>query len=243
MSTTQDYRISHAARGATYDDTLAVTPFDSYMAEWERQHLTRFIGELFPGRVGRYLDFACGTGRITSTVAPLCEVAVGVDISPSMLEVARRKLPSTQFHLGDLTTSDIDLGGPFDLVTSFRFFGNAQPELRESALAAIVRRMRAGAHLIINSHRNPRALYAVLGRLTGAADHGMDLHMGKLRELLARHGLRVVREQPIGAWMYRSRMLEVCQPDTAQAITNERRFAHPRWSTWAPDVVVVSQRS
>lgn len=243
MSTTQDYRISHAARGATYDDTIAVTPFDSYMAEWERQHLVRLVGELYPGRVRRYLDFACGTGRITSTVAPLCDVAVGVDISPSMLEVARRKLPSTEFRLGDLTTSDIDLGGSFDLVTSFRFFGNAQPELRESALAAIVRRMRAGAHLIINSHRNPRALYALLGRLTGTPDHGMDLHMGKVRNMLARHGLRVVREQPIGAWLYRARMLETCRADSPQALANERRFGHPRWSALAPDVVVVAQLS
>lgn len=243
MSTTEDYRISHAERGATYDDTLTTTPFDRYMAEWERQHLARIVRELFPQRVGRYLDFACGTGRITATVSPLCEKAVGVDVSPSMLEVARRKLPSVEFHQRDLTVGGGDSLGLFDLVTAFRFFGNAQPELRDAALGAICRHLRPGGHLIINSHRNPRALYSLLGRLTGAPPHGMDLHMGKLRDLLARHGLRILHEQPIAAWMYRSRMMESARPDSQQAVANERRFGHQRWSALAPDVVVVAQRS
>ena len=42
--------------------------------------------------------------------------------------------------------------GLFDLVTSFRFFGNAQDELRSSALAAINRHLRPQGYLIINNH-------------------------------------------------------------------------------------------
>lgn len=238
---TQDYRASHTERGATYDATLASTPFDAYMAQWEQQHLARIVRELFPCGPARYLDFACGTGRVTSTVAPLCKSSVAVDVSPTMIDVARGKLPSTEFHLCDLTANALDIG-VFDLVTAFRFFGNAQQELREGALRAISQRMKPGAYLVINSHRNPRALYAVFERLTGGAPHGMDLHLGKLTRLLARHGLVIRQRHPIGAWMYRSRMLSSFRADDPVAITNEQRFGHGLWASLAPDVVIVAQR-
>ncbi len=97
-----------------------------------------------------------------------------------MIEMARSKVPGVSFHVCDLTKDDVELGA-FDLVTSFRFLGNAQDELRESALAAIVKRMSPGSYLIADSHRNPRALHELLHRITGGADHCMDLHLGKLR--------------------------------------------------------------
>jgi ubiquinone/menaquinone biosynthesis C-methylase UbiE len=212
------------------------------MADWERRHLTRLVPELHPGRQARHLDFACGTGRVAATVAPLCNATVGVDVSATMIEVARRKLPQAEFHLCDLTSTNLDIG-TFDLVTAFRFFGNAQPELRDGALRAIVERLRPGGHLLINSHRNPRALYAVLDRLAGGAPSGMDLHLGRLRSLLSRHGLVVRRQIPIAAWMYRSRLLDGTRADDPAAARNEQRFSHPLWASVAPDAVIVAQRA
>lgn len=242
MTTTEDYRASHLHRGATYDETLTASPFDKYMADWEGRHLVRIVGELYPTGPQRYLDFACGTGRVTATVAPLCRSSVGVDISPSMLDSARSRLPQTEFHLCDLTSTDLELGS-FDLITAFRFFGNAQPELRDQVMHALVQRLQPGGHLIINNHRNPRAWHVMLGRLTGGSADGMDLHRGRLHELLKRHGLRVVREQPIGAWMYRASVLEAYRADDPAAVVNERRFSHRFWSAFAPDVVVVAERT
>ena len=240
MQSTDDYRLSHLERGGSYDALLAETPFDAYMAEWERRHLSQIVQQLFPGGVPRYLDFACGTGRATATVAPLCKQSVGVDISPSMLEVAKQKLPATSFHLCDLTQDPMDLGS-FDLVTSFRFFGNAQDDLRDKVMRALVQRLAPGGHLIINSHRNPRALYALFDRLTGGDSGQMDLHLPKLRALLQRHGLKIKRLQPIGAWMYRARLLGSYRADDPVALANERRFGHPVLSALAPDVIVVAQ--
>ncbi len=242
MQPTEDYRSSHLARGDQYDDLLAKVPFDAYMADLERKHLVDIVRELFPNGVYRYLDFACGTGRVTATVAPLCKTAVGVDISASMIEVAGVKVAGASFHLADLTQDDPDLG-TFDLVTSFRFFGNAQDELREGALRAIVKRMAPGGYLVINSHRNPRALYSLLDRLTGGNAGGMDLHLGKLRGLLARHGLQIRRLQPIGAWMYRAKLLNAYSAEDPVAQAKERQFSHPAFSAIAPDVVVVAQRA
>ena len=64
-----DYRDSHLAKGDTYDASIAAQPFDAYMAQHEEAWLRDVIPRLMP-RGGRYLDFACGTGRITAIVAP-----------------------------------------------------------------------------------------------------------------------------------------------------------------------------
>jgi hypothetical protein len=158
-----------------------------------------------------------------------------------MIEEARQKCPSTKFHLVDFTAEDPDLG-QFDLVTSFRFFGNAQDTLREGALKAITKRMAPKGHLIINSHRNPRALYALLDRMTGGEAGTMDLHLGKLRALLLRHGLTIVALQPIGAWMYRTSVMVSAKPDDPRAIRNEARWSGEWLAPISPDVIVVARK-
>lgn len=241
MTTSEDYRSSHLQRGGHYDATLAEVPFDAYMAAWEKKHLERVVQELFPSGVPRYLDFACGTGRATTTVAPFARETVGVDISPSMLAVAQGKLPNARFVHADITTQEADIG-EFDLVTSFRFFGNAQHELREAVMRVLTRHLRPGGRLIINSHRNPQAIYSLLDRLTGGNAGSMDLHLPKLRKLLEGHGMRVEQLIPIGAWMFRSRMLNAFKPDDPVAIAKERSHAGAGWARWAPDCIVVARK-
>jgi len=43
-----------------------------------------------PQRRGRVLDFGCGVGRLTQALGDHFERATGVDISPTMLELARK---------------------------------------------------------------------------------------------------------------------------------------------------------
>ena len=241
-SDNQDYRASHLHRGGHYDTNLAESPFDAYMSGWERKRLPEVIRRFFPHSPQRHLDFACGTGRITEQVAPMARQSTGVDISPTMIEEARRKCPQVSFHLADLTQQDPDLGGNFDLITSFRFFGNAQDELREGALKALTKRLAPGGHLVINSHRNPRALYALLNRMSGGNAGSMDLHLAKLRSLLNRHGLSIVGLQPIGAWMYRTSLMLTTKVDDARAVKNEARFGGELFASIAPDVIVVAKR-
>lgn len=236
-----DYRSSHLEKGAHYDATLAATPFDAYMSAWERKLLPGIVQRFFPQGPARYLDFACGTGRITEQIAPLAKQSTGVDISPTMIEEARRKCPNTRFHLGDITGEDPDLG-TFDLVSSFRFFGNAQHGLREAAMRAIAKRVERGGCLLINSHRNPRALYVRMQRATGGSDGGMDLHLPALRSLLAAYGFEIAHLRPIGAWMYRWRLMETTRPDDARAVRNESLFSGAWLAPIAPDVIVVARK-
>jgi len=46
---------------------------------------------------GRVLDVGCGTGRLVGALAERGVDAAGVDVSPEMLAVARRKLPRSTF--------------------------------------------------------------------------------------------------------------------------------------------------
>src|SRR5688500_16110062 len=185
-----DYRSSHQHKGDVYDGVISSSPFERYMDDWEKRHLLRIIPQLFPTGKPRCLDFACGTGRVTSRVEPMASESYGVDVSESMLNSARAKCRSTTFVCADLTKEDVDLG-TFDVVTAFRFFGNAQDELRASALHAIHRRLRPGGYLVMNNHRNPNSFLAVWRRLAvGKAE--MDLSLHKLKSLLRAHGFIVV---------------------------------------------------
>ena len=235
------YRNSHLRRGRTYDATLADAPFDAYMNAWEQVHLKRIVPKLITKPTQRYLDFACGTGRITAVVSEIVEESIGVDISESMISEAKRKLPDVDFRVCDLTRTD-SLREKFDLITAFRFFGNAEPELRISALKAISDRLELGGHLILNLHRNPYAIYAMLNRFTGGADESMDLSFGKMRSLLVKNGFKVKQTYPVGAWMYRSGLLSAYSPDNPVAVANETRFRHEVLGAISPDCIVVAMR-
>jgi ubiquinone/menaquinone biosynthesis C-methylase UbiE len=237
---TADYRESHLKKGTDYDTWLGASPFDAYMARWERYWLTRFVHRAYPSGIARYLDFACGTGRITATVAPFARETVGVDISPSMIDVARSKCPGVSFVQTDLTQQKSDLG-TFDLITSFRFFGNAQDELRVAALRAIAGLLNPSGYLVINSHRNPSSLASLLHSFTGGNSE-MDLHYFKLKRLLDEHDLRIVYARAIGFWMFRSRMLGSVYSDKA-ADRLERLFRWPVFAPFAPDSFLVAQKS
>lgn len=240
MNQPMDYRESHLARGTSYDRFLADEPFSRYMTAVESRLLHKLIPELFPNGIGRYLDFACGTGRVTEVIAPFAKESVGVDISPSMIAGAQAKLPHARFVKADLTREESDLGR-FDLISSFRFFGNAQPDLRIAALRALHARLSENGLLLINSHRNPRSLAARAAQMTGAAAE-TDLHFSKLRTMLAATGFEIARAYPIGAWQFRARVMNNARPDGFSERILERLFGFSWLVPIAPDAIVVARR-
>lgn len=235
----EDYRCSHQRKGGDYDATLSASPLDAYMDRWEAHHLEQWLPGLFPGGIPRYLDFACGTGRIVQRVEAHAGDACGVDVSDSMLNMARGKCRTARFVCADLTRGDAE-PGPFDLVTAFRFFGNAQDELREAALAAINLRLRPGGYLILNNHRNPSSL---LARRMAAVAEEMDLSHAKLGSLLRRHGFEIARQCAIGCWIFRFRLATARVLESAHAGVLERMFQHPWFVPWAPDALVAARKT
>lgn len=67
------------------------------------------------GDVGSLLDVACGTGAHLETFGACHDDVEGLELAPAMLKRARRRLPATTIHAGDMR--DFDLGRAFDVVT------------------------------------------------------------------------------------------------------------------------------
>lgn len=236
-----DYVGGHKERGASYDQALSVDPFDAYMTEWETRHVRELLAQAYPSGIGRYLDFACGTGRMTTVIAPSAREVVGVDVSGSMLEIAGTKLPSARFVEADLTSQDVDVGS-FDLVSSFRFFGNAEMQLRRAVLRELGKRVRSGGHLLVNNHRNPWALLSIVDRLGGGSMQ-VDLSHGVFRDLLREAGFEIVAIRPIAVWQYRHALAARAGADPAREARLEQIFGSSLWARVAPDAVILARKS
>ena len=73
------------------------------------------------GGATRVLDIGCGTGALLEAAVAAGTGAVGVDISPSMIEAAARRVPAASVVVADAQTTDLLAaapGDPFDRVVS-----------------------------------------------------------------------------------------------------------------------------
>lgn len=97
------------------------------------------------------LDFACGSGRVLSYLEGRIGVAVGVDVSASMLEIAATHVRKSRLVCADITSSvpqghqaEEKVGSGYDIITAFRFFLNAEPQLRFAAMTALRKLLKSG---------------------------------------------------------------------------------------------------
>jgi SAM-dependent methyltransferase len=96
-------------RGAQYDrrfEELAARGVDLHGE-------ADFVDSYGPASV---LDAGCGTGRVAIELSRRGRRVVGVDLDPSMLEVARQKAPHIPWVEGDLAADDLTFDQPFDAV-------------------------------------------------------------------------------------------------------------------------------
>src|SRR4051794_25142912 len=73
------------------------------------------------GSARRVLDIGCGAGTLLEAAVAAGAEAVGADISPVMVEAARRRVPAATVVIADAQTDDLLAaapGAPFDRVVS-----------------------------------------------------------------------------------------------------------------------------
>lgn len=158
----------------------------------------------------RLLDFACGTGRIISSIETLVDDAEGIDISEKMVEVARRKCRTARLGVGDIIQHPALLHGPYDLITCFRFVLNVEPEIRRSALHRLRQVIsEPNGRLIISVHGNSGSLRHLAiawkrWRLRNASPSQQgevmlnEMSSAEARELFRETGFEVVDEFGFG---------------------------------------------
>lgn len=139
--------------GPVYENDRAADMYDllyedrkDYRAEAET--VTGLIRERQPGAAS-LLDVACGTGLHLAAFAELFDRAEGVDIAEPMLAVARRRLPDTPLHRGDMR--ELRLGTVFDAVvcmfSSIAYLRSAVD--LDRALTTMAEHLAPGAVLVV----------------------------------------------------------------------------------------------
>lgn len=114
------------------------------------------------------MDFACGSGRWTHFLEHYFKSSTGVDISEQMIETAKKKCRHSELIVTDITSDCFDERlheRKFDIITTFRFFKNAQPQLRLSALRALNGFLKNDGILIFDVHLNSWSVMGLLARL------------------------------------------------------------------------------
>lgn len=200
-----DYRSSHQGKGEDYHNRFAGSSHRALMWRIEQRILKSLLHEHFPEPDQiRLLDFACGTGRILRLLEGDVGHSTGVDIAQSMLDVAARDLPKTRLICADITRAhDLD-EERFDLITAFRFFPNAEPALRDEAMAKLKTLLAPGGLLVFNNHLRKGSLRhrAFLARdRRGALKNKRRLHVmsdEEVADLVARHGLTMLESHHLG---------------------------------------------
>jgi demethylmenaquinone methyltransferase/2-methoxy-6-polyprenyl-1,4-benzoquinol methylase len=127
---------------------------------WRRRAARR--AALRPGQTA--LDLCTGTGKLAHELLPFVGRSgrvIGIDFSPAMLEVARRREPQVEFRLGDVThLSEAD--GSVDAITIA--FGLRNLVDRETALREMLRVLRPGGRLVILEFAPPRGFLLLVYR-------------------------------------------------------------------------------
>jgi SAM-dependent methyltransferase len=118
--------------------------------------LLRCLAELVDGVTeatgsSRIADLGCGPGHVAAHLASLGATAVGIDLSPGMVEVGRARFPDVQFRVGSLLAlpaTDGELAGAI----SFYSILHLRPEHRRIAYDEMARVVRPGGWLLVAFH-------------------------------------------------------------------------------------------
>ena len=115
----------------------------------EADALVGLIQEMNPG-ASSLLDVACGTGRHLELLRSAFPDIAGIDLEPTMLEIARGRLPDAFVEIGDMRT--FDLGRTFDVVTClFSSIGYmATVAELDAALARMAAHLAPGGLLVVD---------------------------------------------------------------------------------------------
>jgi hypothetical protein len=82
--------------------------------------------------------------------------------------------------------------GPFDLITAFRFFLNAEPRLRDEVMAWMRDALCPGGLAVVNFHLNPLSMRGIYLRLRmSQPSRPSMMTVGQARRLFNAHGFSV----------------------------------------------------
>jgi ubiquinone/menaquinone biosynthesis C-methylase UbiE len=186
----------------TFDRWAAV--FDrSLILRALRARALRELGELSPD--DRFLDIACGAGRLVFAAAPQVERAVGLDLAPKMIERARSRADArseaVEFHVGSV--QDLPFGdGEFTVITCTTAFHHFPDP--PAAVTEIARVLAPGGRVLLADMISDTPPIAVTDAVLRRVERGhVRFHeSADLEAFFSDAGLAVVRTRRALAWTY-----------------------------------------
>ena len=169
-----------------------------------RAMLAAFAETVRAAGLGPVADLGCGPGKVTAYLADLGVPVFGVDLSPRMIELARRAHPDLTFTVGSMTAPPIgdgQLGG----ILAYYSTHHTPPDQLPVVFGEFHRTLAPGAHLMLAGHVGDEQL---LRPTHGYGGHPVSyeshlLPPDRIAELLTRAGLtltaRLVLEPAEGA--------------------------------------------
>jgi ubiquinone/menaquinone biosynthesis C-methylase UbiE len=198
------YRESHKyeGKGAEYEAYYQNKAWQRFLWSREQEIILRILEKYFSGRDIHLLDFACGTGRITELLENRVKTSTGVDVSGSMLAIARKKLKRTEIIETDITAENVLKSRKFNLITAFRFFLNAESELRSAAIRAIAELLDEDGYLVLNNHHSTGSPWIKLldarHRKKNPEGTFNVMSIEQVKKLVEEAGLEIIEIYPVG---------------------------------------------
>lgn len=159
----------------------------------ERAWLERFLTHVRPD--GTVLDVGCGSGEpIASYLLDRGRAIVGVDASPSMIELCRMRFPDSEWLVADMR--ECELGRDFDGILAWDSFFHLGMDDQRAMFARFATHAHRGAPLMFTS--GPAEGEAI-GAYCGQPLYHASLGPAEYRDLLAENGFVVrahVAEDP-----------------------------------------------
>jgi SAM-dependent methyltransferase len=176
---------------ATHSEKVDAHIWDAFIKDLVSSHIA--VSAADGGT--RYLDFACGTGRVLKIGALHYDDCTGIDISADMLHVARERVPGANIICGDVTTEDLATGEMYDCVTLFRFLLNAELALNLEVLRWLADHMPQGAILIGNNHMNSASIRGIVTMLSNQILGTNHNHLSRARttDMLRESGFKILQ--------------------------------------------------
>lgn len=166
-------------------------------AEWEAAAFD-LLAKLVAGSGRSVLDVGCGPGRTTALLAGRDLPVIGIDLSPGMIEVARRDHPDLDFRVGSMTALDLP-DGSASAVVSWWSIIHLPRDVVPQAFAEFHRVLAPGGVLLMGFHVGEETTH----KTSGYGGHPMNISVHRwtgtaLTELAVAAGLTpyVVSEIP-----------------------------------------------
>lgn len=174
--------VAHSYTGLLRDE-LSHKPLD-------RRLLDTFADRVSEGGGARVLDAGCGPGRISGYLHGHGLTTIGIDVSPTMIDIARRDYPALQFDVGsilDVNLADSSVEG----VLAWYSIIHTPPNLLTVVFAEFRRVLAPGGLLLLSFQVGDERV-----RLEQAYGHAVSydvyrLSPEKILDLLCKKGFRV----------------------------------------------------